>query len=103
LQTYSIASPWLVVFDKYEGIIILSDPIMGDKYFIKTPQQLMGDIRIHYSMYGWLVIEEYVLENLVHLRDQFTPGNGFGGMEYTPIRLLNPLTQLWLCIDQGTA
>lgn len=44
-----------------------------------------------------------LLENLVHLRDQFTPGNGFGGMEYTPIWSLNPLTQLWLCIDQGTA
>jgi hypothetical protein len=33
------------------------------------------------------------LEKLVHLRDQFTPGNGFGGMEYTPIWSLNPLTQ----------
>ncbi|GJZ53806.1 hypothetical protein Tco_0608691 [Tanacetum coccineum] len=29
LQTYSMASPWLMVFDKYQGIITLSDPVMG--------------------------------------------------------------------------
>ena len=34
-----------------------------------------------------------LLENLVHLRDEFIPGNGFGGMEYTPIWSLNTLTQ----------
>ncbi|GKB96298.1 hypothetical protein Tco_0982435 [Tanacetum coccineum] len=61
LQTYSVASPWLMVFDKYQGIIILSDSVMGDKYYIKTPQQLMGDVRIHYSMYGWLLIGKVVV------------------------------------------
>ncbi|GJT78836.1 hypothetical protein Tco_1045561 [Tanacetum coccineum] len=58
LQSYSVASPWLMVFDSYQGIITLSDLMMGDKYFIKTPQELMGDIIVHYSRYGWLLIEK---------------------------------------------
>ncbi|PWA17129.1 hypothetical protein CTI12_AA630340 [Artemisia annua] len=48
-----------MVFDKYRGIISFTDPMFGDKYFIKTPQKLIGDLRIHYCKYGWLLIEKY--------------------------------------------
>ena len=34
LQTYSLVSPWLMVFDKRGGIITFTDPMFGDKYFI---------------------------------------------------------------------
>ncbi|GKD32692.1 hypothetical protein Tco_1248201, partial [Tanacetum coccineum] len=42
LQTYSLVSPWLMVFDKHLGIIAFTDPLSGDKYFKKTPQELIG-------------------------------------------------------------
>lgn len=56
LQTYSLPSPWLMVFDRHRGMITFTDPMFGDKYFIKTPQELIGDVRIRYSRYGWLVV-----------------------------------------------
>ncbi|MFS7908220.1 hypothetical protein Hanom_Chr01g00080641 [Helianthus anomalus] len=30
--------------------------MFGDKYFIKTPQKLIGDLRIYCSRYGWLLL-----------------------------------------------
>ncbi|GKC08935.1 hypothetical protein Tco_1000545 [Tanacetum coccineum] len=42
LQTYSLVSPWLMVLDKHQGIITFTDPVLGDNYFIKTPQELIG-------------------------------------------------------------
>ncbi|KAI3677055.1 hypothetical protein L1987_86673 [Smallanthus sonchifolius] len=30
--------------------------MLGDKYFMKTPQELIGDLRIHSSGYGWLLV-----------------------------------------------
>ncbi|XP_022037305.1 uncharacterized protein LOC110940052 [Helianthus annuus] len=43
---YSLKSPWLLVYDKHRGIITFTDPMFGDKYFIKTHQKLIGDLRI---------------------------------------------------------
>ncbi|PWA57847.1 hypothetical protein CTI12_AA405420 [Artemisia annua] len=63
LETYSLVSPWLMVVDKHRGIISFTDPMFGDNYFIKTPQKLIGDLRIHYSKYGWLLIEKYETTN----------------------------------------
>ncbi|GJT20959.1 PAZ domain-containing protein [Tanacetum coccineum] len=56
LQKYSLPSPWLIVLDKHKGIITLTDPMFGDKYFIKTPQELICDLEIKGSKYGWLLI-----------------------------------------------
>ncbi|KAI3677057.1 hypothetical protein L1987_86675 [Smallanthus sonchifolius] len=56
LQTYSLPSPWLMVFDTHRDIITFTDPMFGDKYFMKTPQELIGDLRIHSSGYGWLLV-----------------------------------------------
>ena len=39
------------------------------------------------------------MENLVHLWDLFTPGNGLGGTECTPIRSLNTLTHIVVVQD----
>ncbi|PWA81467.1 hypothetical protein CTI12_AA186050 [Artemisia annua] len=57
MQKYSLPSPWLIVFDKHKGIITLTDPMFGDKYFIKTPQELIcDDFQIMCSRFGWLLI-----------------------------------------------
>ncbi|GJT48109.1 hypothetical protein Tco_0974266 [Tanacetum coccineum] len=56
LHTCSLHSPWLMVFDEHKGIITYKDPMFGDNYFIKTPQQLICDFRIERSRYGWLLI-----------------------------------------------
>ncbi|PWA86169.1 hypothetical protein CTI12_AA142720 [Artemisia annua] len=56
LQEYSSLSPWLIVFDRHKGIITFMDPLFGDKYFIKTPQELICDFLIKCSRYGWLLI-----------------------------------------------
>nr|XP_043610704.1 uncharacterized protein LOC122582382 [Erigeron canadensis] len=56
LRTYSLVSPWLTVFDKDQGIITFTDSISSDKYFIKTPTELIGDFQICCSRYGWLLM-----------------------------------------------
>ncbi|KAM0053352.1 hypothetical protein Hdeb2414_s0007g00258701 [Helianthus debilis subsp. tardiflorus] len=57
LQLYSLVkSPWLMVLDTYRNIITFIDPIYGEKYFIKTPQELKGDYQIYCSRYGWLLL-----------------------------------------------
>ncbi|KAI3683788.1 hypothetical protein L1987_84303 [Smallanthus sonchifolius] len=56
LHKYSLASPWLMVLHKDQGVISFTDPLFGDEYFIKTPRELIGDLEIHCSMYGWLLI-----------------------------------------------
>ncbi|KAJ0817731.1 hypothetical protein HanPI659440_Chr00c05g0714381 [Helianthus annuus] len=51
LQLYSLVkSPWLMVLDTYRNIITFIDPIYGEKYFIKTPQELKGtwDVYVHF-------------------------------------------------------
>ncbi|KAF5823378.1 hypothetical protein HanRHA438_Chr01g0038641 [Helianthus annuus] len=56
LQKYSLDSPWLMVLDNDQGIITYIDPICGERYFIKTPQELKGDYQIYCSKYGWLLM-----------------------------------------------
>ncbi|VFQ72917.1 unnamed protein product [Cuscuta campestris] len=59
LHTYSLVSPWLMVLDNELGIISFIDPVFGDKYFIKTPQKLIGELKIYCSMYGWLLMRKH--------------------------------------------
>nr|GEU93608.1 hypothetical protein [Tanacetum cinerariifolium] len=56
MQNYSLPSPWLIVFDKYKGIMTLTDPMFGDKYCMKTPQELICDFQIKCLRFGWLLI-----------------------------------------------
>ncbi|GJY12389.1 hypothetical protein Tco_0381698, partial [Tanacetum coccineum] len=56
MQNYPLPSPWLIVFDKHKGIMTLTDPMFGDKYFIKTPQEFICDFQIKCSRFGWLLI-----------------------------------------------
>ncbi|MFS7908697.1 hypothetical protein Hanom_Chr01g00086181 [Helianthus anomalus] len=58
LQNYSLASPWLMMLDTERGVISVTDPMFGDKYFIKTPDEFIGNVEIHCSMYGWLLIRK---------------------------------------------
>ncbi|GJV52473.1 Toll/interleukin-1 receptor domain-containing protein [Tanacetum coccineum] len=58
LQKYSLPSPWLIVFDKHKGIITLTDPMFGDKYFIKTPQELISDLEIKGLSFHCYVIQK---------------------------------------------
>lgn len=59
LEKNSLHSPWLLVLDKHREIITFTDPIFGENYFIKTPPGLIGDVKIHCSRYGWLLMEKY--------------------------------------------
>ncbi|MFS7908246.1 hypothetical protein Hanom_Chr01g00080911 [Helianthus anomalus] len=45
-----------MVLDNDRGIITFIDPICGERYFIKTPQELKGDYQIYCSKYGWLLM-----------------------------------------------
>ncbi|KAI3719852.1 hypothetical protein L6452_20757 [Arctium lappa] len=57
LQTYSLSSPWLMAFEKDQGIITFTDPMFGDKYYIKaSTQELFFEKRILCSSYGWLLL-----------------------------------------------
>nr|GEW38803.1 hypothetical protein [Tanacetum cinerariifolium] len=56
MQNYSLPSPCLLVFDKYKGIMTLTDPMFGDKYFMKTPQEFICNFQIKCSRFGWLLI-----------------------------------------------
>ncbi|KAI3720031.1 hypothetical protein L6452_20938 [Arctium lappa] len=63
LQTYSLNTPWLVLFEKDRGIITFTDPVFGDNYFIKASRELFHYKRILCSRYGWLLlfIDDYVM------------------------------------------
>ncbi|GKD36520.1 hypothetical protein Tco_1252029 [Tanacetum coccineum] len=63
LQT--LLSPWLMVFNKHRGVMTFTDPMFGDKYFIKTPVQLICDFEIKYVRYGWLLISKTADDSLV--------------------------------------
>nr|GEZ37851.1 hypothetical protein CTI12_AA461120 [Tanacetum cinerariifolium] len=62
LQTYSLVSPWLMVLDKDQGIITFTDPVLGDNYFIKTPQKLIGS-QIYCSRLMYKINEALVFFN----------------------------------------
>ncbi|MFS7908647.1 hypothetical protein Hanom_Chr01g00085621 [Helianthus anomalus] len=60
LQLYSLVkSPWLMVLDTYRNIITFIDPIYGEKYFIKTPQEQKGDYQKYCSRYGLLLLYKF--------------------------------------------
>ncbi|GKD15951.1 hypothetical protein Tco_1205109, partial [Tanacetum coccineum] len=63
LQT--LLSPWLMVFNKHRGVMTFTDPMFGDKCFIKTPVQLICDFEIKYARYGWLLISKTADDSLV--------------------------------------
>ncbi|PWA63441.1 hypothetical protein CTI12_AA355820 [Artemisia annua] len=57
LKRYSVASPWLMVVDKNRGFLTFTDPMFGDKYFMK---KLEVSVSLRYekiccSRYGWLL------------------------------------------------
>lgn len=56
LHNDSLASPWLMMLDKDRGVISFTYTRFGYKYLIKTPREFIGDVEIHCSMHGWLLI-----------------------------------------------
>ncbi|KAI3826142.1 hypothetical protein L1987_00187 [Smallanthus sonchifolius] len=72
LKSYSLASPWLMVLDNYRDIITFIDPRYGDRYFIRTPQELKGGYEIYYSRYGWLLMYKNKDESRLVFFNPFT-------------------------------
>ncbi|XP_076935325.1 F-box/kelch-repeat protein At1g57790-like [Bidens hawaiensis] len=58
LQKYSLVSPWLMVLDNDQGVITFTEPMFGDQYSVRTPIELIGDLHIWCSMYGWLLMSK---------------------------------------------
>ncbi|PWA57690.1 hypothetical protein CTI12_AA407020 [Artemisia annua] len=54
---------------KHQGIITFTDPMLGDNYFIKTPQELIGS-QIYCSRYGWLLM--YKIDGALVFFNPFT-------------------------------
>ncbi|GKC60560.1 hypothetical protein Tco_1088158 [Tanacetum coccineum] len=52
----TLLSPWLMAFDKVKCIFTFTDPVFGDKYFIRAPLEFISDFQIHCSMCGWLLM-----------------------------------------------
>jgi hypothetical protein len=59
LQTYSLVSPWLVVVDENQGIITFTDPMLGDKYFMKNLRVSLLSFEVYRnffcSRFGWFL------------------------------------------------
>ncbi|KAI3714138.1 hypothetical protein L1987_72728 [Smallanthus sonchifolius] len=55
LHKYSVLSPWLMVVDKNKDIISFTDPMFGDKYFMKRSLVCISNERIRCSRFGWLL------------------------------------------------
>ncbi|PWA62473.1 hypothetical protein CTI12_AA364470 [Artemisia annua] len=58
LQTYSLLSPWLMVLNIQRGTVTFTDPMFGDKYYIRIPKELIGYSQIYCSKYGWLLMHK---------------------------------------------
>ncbi|GKE53777.1 hypothetical protein Tco_1488933 [Tanacetum coccineum] len=66
LQTYSVASPWLMVVDKDRDVITFKDPMLGDNYLMKKSQILsIADVKIFSSRFCWLLFKSNDLRCLV--------------------------------------
>ncbi|GKA37864.1 cation/H+ exchanger, CPA1 family protein, partial [Tanacetum coccineum] len=65
LQTYSVASPWLMVVDKNRDVITFKDPMLGDNYLMKKSQISIASDKILSSRFGWLLFESNDLSCLV--------------------------------------
>ncbi|XP_022031261.1 F-box/kelch-repeat protein At1g57790 [Helianthus annuus] len=55
-RKYSLVSPWLMVVDKNRGRITFTDPVSGDKYFMKRSHVSIRRDKIHCSRFGWLLL-----------------------------------------------
>ncbi|PWA45640.1 hypothetical protein CTI12_AA515810 [Artemisia annua] len=55
LSNYSVVSPWLMVVDQEQGIITCTDPMLGDKYFMKKFNERVLCNKILCSRFGWLL------------------------------------------------
>ncbi|XP_071708049.1 uncharacterized protein [Rutidosis leptorrhynchoides] len=55
LRNYSLSSPWLMVVDKYRGIMTFTDPFSGDTYFVEDSKLSIVDNQMYCSRYGWLL------------------------------------------------
>ncbi|MFS7908839.1 hypothetical protein Hanom_Chr01g00087801 [Helianthus anomalus] len=69
---YSLVSPWLMVLDNARGVISFTDPMFGNKYYIKTPKELIGDMVIHCSLGGWVLICRRKRDALLMFFNPFT-------------------------------
>ncbi|PWA54002.1 hypothetical protein CTI12_AA439880 [Artemisia annua] len=58
LKTYSLLSPWLMVLNIQRGTITFTDPMFGDKYYMRIPKELIGYSQIYCSKYGWLLMHK---------------------------------------------
>ncbi|KAL6506991.1 hypothetical protein OROHE_022126 [Orobanche hederae] len=66
LKRYSVASPWLMVVDKNRGFLTFTDPMFGDKYFMKKEEVSLRHDKICCSRFGWLLFySSYFVSNLV--------------------------------------
>ncbi|PWA81719.1 hypothetical protein CTI12_AA185170 [Artemisia annua] len=65
LKTYSFVSPWLIVVDKNQGIVSFTDPLLGDKYFMKNRHVLLARQKIYCSSFGWLLFLSTEFDRLV--------------------------------------
>nr|XP_043610336.1 F-box/kelch-repeat protein At1g57790-like [Erigeron canadensis]XP_043610337.1 F-box/kelch-repeat protein At1g57790-like [Erigeron canadensis] len=57
LHNYSFVSPSLMVVDQIRGIITFTDPMMGDRYFMRCPHLSIFDEAICCSRFGWLLFK----------------------------------------------
>ncbi|XP_071688366.1 F-box/kelch-repeat protein At1g57790-like [Rutidosis leptorrhynchoides] len=61
-RTYSLVSPWSMVIDTDRDIMTITDLMSGNKYFIRTSQELVGFLQVHCSRYGWLLTSKNTSE-----------------------------------------
>ncbi|MFS7908669.1 hypothetical protein Hanom_Chr01g00085861 [Helianthus anomalus] len=88
LHNYSVVSPWLMVVDKNRKIITFTDPMFGDKYFMKRS---IYDERIRCSRFGWLL---YFTDHSTLIFASFLTARGIWAA-CVSLRLLLPLIA-WL-------
>ncbi|KAL6586477.1 hypothetical protein OROMI_001465 [Orobanche minor] len=63
-EAATLISPWLMVVDKNKGIITFTDPLFGDKYFMRKSEVPILHGTICCSRFGWLLFRSVYL-NLV--------------------------------------
>lgn len=73
LRKYSLVSPWLMVMDKNRGIFSFTDPMFGDKYFMKNSQvSVVRPDRACCSRFGWLLFYSDFSYFFQQCRDVYT-------------------------------
>ncbi|PWA94157.1 hypothetical protein CTI12_AA062930 [Artemisia annua] len=90
LRKYSLVSPWLMVMDKNQGIFSFTDPMFGDKYFMKNSQvSVVRPDRACCSRFGWLLFYSSDFSNFSQQR-----GDVYNNLDFTSNILVffNPFT-----------